>query len=138
MSQSLATPLRQKRRPNCLQKTLFNLERCSTVIIICARCLYSSDLCSLFSVTLMGPKIIVHPFPPSRRPCVLVLDLNAPRGHWPIGKVIKTYPDKHGVGCRVTVKKTLGEFKSLIKKTLLHFAGCSHEKEEEQKNVDAQ
>ena len=36
-------------------KTLFELERCSIVMIIYANYLYSRDCCSLFSVMLMGP-----------------------------------------------------------------------------------
>ena len=48
-----------KSRPICLQKTLFELQHCSNVMIISARCLHGSDRCSLFSVILMGPKVIV-------------------------------------------------------------------------------
>ena len=66
---SLATPPSHKRRSICLQKALFELERCSNVMIITARCLYSSDRCSRFSVILiplksMGPGVIVPPAPP--------------------------------------------------------------------------
>ena len=65
-----------KRRPICLWKTLFELERCFNVMIIPARCLIISARyliisarCSLISVILMGPLksmvlgVIVPPAP---------------------------------------------------------------------------
>ena len=69
---SLAS-LSPKKKTYLLQKTVFELKRCSNVLIISARCLHSCNRCSLFSVILMGrpksmsPGIIVPPCPPSRR-----------------------------------------------------------------------
>ena len=77
---------------------------------------------------------------PKRNLCegdiVLVLDSNAPRGHWPIGKVIKTYPDKQDVVRSVTVKTALGESKRPITKLCVILQAGSHEEEEELENVD--
>ena len=66
---SLASPPPHKRRPVCLQKTLFELERCSNVMIISARCLQSSGRCLLLIMILIGPLkfmgsgVIVPPCP---------------------------------------------------------------------------
>ena len=77
---------------------------------------------------------------PKRNLCegdiVLVLDSNAPRGHWPIGKVIKTYPDKQDVVRSVTVKTALGESKRPITKLCVILQAGSHEEEEKLENVD--
>ena len=35
---------------------------------------------------------------------VLVVDDSAPRGHWPLGRVVNTYPDRHGMTRQVEVK----------------------------------
>ena len=47
---------------------------------------------------------------------VLVLESNAPRGNWPLGKVVRTFPDKHGVVRSVCVKTATGEWKRPISK----------------------
>ena len=47
---------------------------------------------------------------------VLVLDSNSPRGHWPLGQVLETFPDKLGVVRSVRVKTACGETRKPISK----------------------
>ena len=53
-----------KRRPVCLQKTLFELERYSNAMIISARCLHNSNRCYVFILILMGSLESMFPLPP--------------------------------------------------------------------------
>ena len=47
---------------------------------------------------------------------MLVLESNAPRGHWPIGEVLRCFPDKHGVVRSVDMKTATGESKRPVSK----------------------
>ena len=47
---------------------------------------------------------------------VLIADDSAPRQHWPLGRVMNTYPDRHGDVRSADVKTTTGIYKRPINK----------------------
>ena len=49
-----------------------------------------------------------------KRDVVLVLDSNSPRGHWPLGQVLETFPDKFELVRNVRVKTACGETRKPI------------------------
>ena len=50
---------------------------------------------------------------------VLVAEPNQPRGVWPLGRIVSTYPGKHGMVQADTVRTQCGEYKRPIKKLCL-------------------
>ena len=47
---------------------------------------------------------------------VIVMDNSVPRSQWPLGRVIRTFPDARGLVQSVVVKNKFGEFKRPIRK----------------------
>ena len=50
---------------------------------------------------------------------VLVIDENSRRGEWPVGTIVKVYPDSEGIVRHVTVKTESNEYNRPVTKLCL-------------------